>query len=245
MAMARIALLLALGLTGCFAASRADRSLRGVLAPVAALKREQMKNSTLPTRDMQVEVQRGRSMGGMVAEVLAVAHSAPLARGANTSANWTNKSRLPTPLLKVLIDLRTREHSVSESMQSIDMAEKRDQARLLASLQRLRRPAASGAGGDPISLAKTRATLKKIAKVARRKYSKERALKRAEIADLEAAEQGVEHHNIGALQRVMAKMQAEQKEFEAQSGDFLHFAQTNGDYLHDDEDDAPSGVKHF
>jgi len=117
----------------------------------------------------------------------------------------------------ILADLQKREGDVKASIDKLDAADKKD----AASLDSMTKASIPTLGkGD--ALEKGQRLIKMLRKKEHRQYKQVRALKKAELAELQAAIASIKKGDAKALQKTVQKMENELKSFSNQPGGFLH-----------------------
>lgn len=117
----------------------------------------------------------------------------------------------------VLADVQKREGEVKASVDKLDAADKKD----AASLDSMSKASIPTLGkGD--ALERGQRLIKMLRKKEHRQYKQVRAVKKAELAELQAAIQSIKKGDTKALQQTVQKMENELKSFGNQPGGFLH-----------------------
>lgn len=147
------------------------------------------------------------SKADMVQKLLAMAKSMATNKHQSTAA----KKAQPSQVKAILATLQQHSKDLTATLQQMDTANKKVNHDLDAMVK-------EEAASD-----KSQSTmLKGLKRKEQRKYEKARALKKAELTEVNSAIQSIEKGDVKTLQKVMKKMQQEAQAMKASSGNFLH-----------------------
>jgi chromosome segregation ATPase len=126
-------------------------------------------------------------------------------------------SKVPASLGHVVADLRARAKNLTAALERLDTEEKNREAELekVADKQ-------VPTQGKKDAIQQGQKVLTMLKKQAKRSYKKARAVKAAELAELNEAIGSIEKGDVKALSKLMAKMQHETKQLNAKSKNFLY-----------------------
>jgi len=116
----------------------------------------------------------------------------------------------------IIADLKARQKKLSDIISKMDADEKKRTSNLEA-MTKKELPAKKD---DP--LAKGQAMLKGLDKEEHRKYQKERAIKKAQLAEIDSAIKSIAKGDVAALEQTLKKMKAEVKALDAKTGNFIY-----------------------
>jgi hypothetical protein len=125
--------------------------------------------------------------------------------------------KLPPQINAILTDLRKRSETMKTGLAKLDATQKKSEADLDAALKKQ-----VGTTGNTDAMSKAQAMIRSLKKKEERKFQKLRAVKKSELNELDTAVASIEKGDVGALQKVLVKMQAETKAIDAKSGHFLY-----------------------
>jgi len=164
----------------------------------------------------KAEAASGKKSGQELSESNAVVTK--LLKMAAESKNVTKgaKGELPAPLKAIEDTLQQREHVVSDSMAKILALQSKGDAQIEAVLKS---QSQDGKSTDNIKKSKM---FKHMKTQEDRKFAKARAVKQHELDELKEAEKSTQERDVNGLMGVLSKMQRENRQLQAKSGDFLH-----------------------
>jgi len=158
---------------------------------------------------MEREEKEQAAQQALVARLMASAQSA--------AGNGSHAKVKGSPLEAILANLKSRASRVSAVIAQADAQEKKrevDADRIVK--------AHVPAKGKADATVRSQALLKALSQRARRAYRKSRAVKEAELADLNEGIRSIEAGDVAGLKKLMGKMQQEAKQLQARSKGFLH-----------------------
>ncbi|CAK0812155.1 unnamed protein product [Prorocentrum cordatum] len=137
--------------------------------------------------------------------------------GSREEARQQAHSKVPASLEHVVADLRSRAKNLTAALERLDTEEKDREAELekVANKQ-------VPTQGQKDAIQQGQKVLTMLKKQAKRSYKKARAVKAAELAELNEAIGSIEKGDVKALSKLMAKMQHETKQLSAKSKNFLY-----------------------
>jgi hypothetical protein len=157
----------------------------------------------------KTEVEDSKAQQEMVKNLLSIA----------TGLKGQNQTvvKLPPQMNAILADLLKRSASMKAGLAKLDETQKKSEADLDAALTKQ-----VGTKGSSDVMSKAQAMIKSLKKKEERKFQKVRAVKKNQANELDSAIESIQKMDIGALQKVLGKMQAETKATDAKSGHFLY-----------------------
>lgn len=150
----------------------------------------------------------------MVAKLVAMAKGL---KAKNSPAKATKATPPEMPVMKgIIAELEQHAKAVKEEIAHMDAADKK----IVADIGGMVKEKLPTVGNND-ALARGQSMLNMLKKKEQRKYQKARAVKQAELRELETAIASIKKGDVKALQKVMAKMQGEIQTAKAK-GAFLH-----------------------
>jgi len=219
----------------------AEEKETGLAARIAELKKQLEKKRAVLAKDegmlkeaqMQKEIlekaeqseggskEEARQQEAELASLEAMAKSMSSVPKAAEKHRTQAHSKVAAPLEHVVADLRARARNLTAALERLDSEEKKREAELEAAW-----PGVAGnrapAQGKKDAAQQSQKMLTALRKQARRGYKKARAVKAAELAELNEAIGSIEKGDVKALSKLMAKMQHETKQLSAKSKNFLY-----------------------
>jgi len=126
-------------------------------------------------------------------------------------------SKVPASLEHVVADLRARAQNLTAAIQRLDSEETKRESELEKATAK-----EVPTTGKKDAIQQGQKMLTMLKKQAKRGYKKARAVKSAELAELNEAIGSIEKGDVKALSRLMAKMEHESKQLNARSKNFLY-----------------------
>jgi len=183
------------------------------------LKEAQMQKEILEKAE-QAEggsQEEARQQEAELASLEAMAKTMSAAPKAEDKEHVQAHSKVPASLEHVVADLRSRAKNLTAALERLDTEEKDREAELekVANKQ-------VPTQGQKDAIQQGQKVLTMLKKQAKRSYKKARAVKAAELAELNEAIGSIEKGDVKALSKLMAKMQHETKQLSAKSKNFLY-----------------------
>lgn len=125
-------------------------------------------------------------------------------------------AKLPPQINAVLMDLRKRSDSIKVGLKALDATQKKSEDDLDEALKK------QVGSGSSDAMTKAQAMIRSLKKKEERKFQKLRAVKKAQLTELDTAIASIEKGDVKGLQQVLTKMQSETKATDAKSGHFLY-----------------------
>jgi len=219
----------------------AEEKETGLAARIAELKKQLEKKRAVLAKDegmlkeaqMQKEIlekaeqseggskEEARQQEAELASLEAMAKSMSSVPKAAEKHRTQAHSKVAAPLEHVVADLRARARNLTAALERLDSEEKKREAELEAAW-----PGVAGnrapAQGKKDAAQQSQKMLTALRKQARRGYKKARAVKAAELAELNEAIGSIEKGDVQALSKLMARMQHESKQLNAKAKNFLY-----------------------
>jgi len=215
----------------------AEEKETGLAARIAELKKQLEKKRAVLAKDegmlkeaqMQKEIlekaeqseggskEEARQQEAELASLEAMAKSMSSVPKAAEKHRTQAHSKVAAPLEHVVADLRSRAKNLTAALERLDTEEKGREAELekVANKQ-------VPTQGQKDAIQQGQKVLTMLKKQAKRSYKKARAVKAAELAELNEAIGSIEKGDVKALSKLMAKMQHETKQLSAKSKNFLY-----------------------
>jgi chromosome segregation ATPase len=183
------------------------------------LKEAQMQKDILEKAEQAEGGSReeARQQAAELASLKAMAESMSSAPKAAEKQHARAHSRVPAPLEHVVADLRARAKNLTTALERLDSEEEKRDGELekVAGKQ-------VPTQGKKDAIQQGQKMLTMLRKQAKRSYKKARAVKAAELAELNDAIGSIEKGDVKALSNLMAKMQHESKQLNAKAKNFLY-----------------------
>jgi len=212
----------------------AEETETGASARIAKLKKELEQKKAMLAKDetmlkeaqMQKEIlekaeggskEEARQQEAELASLEAMAKSMSSAPKAADKPHAQAHSKVPASLEHVVADLRARAKNLTASLERLDAEEKTREAELekVANAQ-------VPTQGKKDAIQQGQKVLNMMKKQAKRGYKKARAVKAAELTELNEAISSIDKGDVKALSKLMAKMQHESKQLNAKAKNFLY-----------------------
>jgi chromosome segregation ATPase len=215
----------------------AEEKESGAAARIAGLKKELEQKRAMLAKDetmlkeaqMQKEIlekaekaeggsrEEARQQAAELASLEAMAKSMSSAPKVAEKQHAQAYSKVPAPLEHVVADLRARAKNLTAALERLDSEEEKRDGELekVAGKQ-------VPTQGKKDAIQQGQKMLTMLRKQAKRSYKKARAVKAAELAELNDAIGSIEKGDVKALSNLMAKMQHESKQLNAKAKNFLY-----------------------
>jgi len=215
----------------------AEETETGAAARIAKLKKELEQKKAMLAKDetmlkeaqMQKEIlekaeqaeggskEEARQQEAELASLEAMAKTMSSAPKAADKPHAQAHSKVPASLEHVVADLRARAKNLTASLERLDTEEKTREAELekVANAQ-------VPTQGKKDAIQQGQKVLNMMKKQAKRGYKKARAVKAAELTELNEAISSIDKGDVKALSKLMAKMQHESKQLNAKAKNFLY-----------------------